>query len=201
MTGDRSAALLHEVCGKPGKHKLELPPLPAGPVLVEARLAEDESFSVKGEGLFCGFGQVSPEKGVAERALWCTDGEGKTVKVKAKTEWALRFHGPEAATPLVDSVTGVGTDVLVHNGPAADAVVRSHEHPDPFLDKLITDGLNNAQVDLFLPPDAMHKKQWDVLDVRRAGKREALFTVPEHCLFQLSAGPWCEWTVTLVGER
>ncbi|MGI5349861.1 hypothetical protein ACQEU8_16995 [Streptomyces sp. CA-250714] len=201
MTGDRSAALLHEVRGGPGKQKVELPPLPAGPVLLEGRLAEDESCTVKGEGLFCGFGQVSPEKGVAERALWCTDGEPKTVKVKAKTEWTLRFHGPEAATPLTDSVTGVGTDVLVYNGPAADAAVVSHEHPDAFLEKLIADGLNNAQVDLFLPPDATHKKQWDVLSVRSAGKRDALFTLPERCLFQLSAGPWCEWTVTLVGRR
>ncbi|MGP3977194.1 hypothetical protein ACTWQF_24900 [Streptomyces sp. 8N114] len=201
MTGDRSAALLHEVRGGPGKHKLELPPLPAGPVLLEARLAEEESFSVKGEGLYCAFGQVPPEKGVAERALWCTDGESKTVKVKTKTEWTLRFHGPEAATPLVDSVTGVGTDVLVYNGPPADAVVLSREHPDPFLDKLIADGLNNAQVDLFLRPDATHKKHWDVLDVRKAGKREALFTVRQPCLFQLSAGPWCEWTVTVVAER
>lgn len=195
---DQREHLLHEVHGEPGRHKVELPPFPPGAVLVEAELAEDKTFSVKAPGLVCdSFGRPSPESGVAERALWCTSGQGESVKVKAKTSWTLRFYGPAAAAPLVDSVMGTGTDVLACRSGGATVRLVSHAHPDRLLNSVIDD-IAPASAPIALPWDATSPSRSHYLPAREVSKREAEFTLDGPCLVQVSALPWCAWTATVV---
>ncbi|WP_436771857.1 hypothetical protein [Yinghuangia sp. YIM S09857] len=196
MKGQRGQALLWEVRGKVGKQTIEVPALPPGPILIEARLMEDKSFSVKGDGLNDKFGRCASGTEDGERVLWCRPAEAsRSLKVKAKTPWHLQFHGPEAATELVDTVTGAGSDVLAYHGPAADGRLRSLPHPDEYLNAMIDDWLDPF-IAFLVPLDEIPPRQ-DFLDFRATPDRSKDFSLTRPCLIQVSAVDWCEWAVTM----
>uniref|UniRef100_A0AAU2JN84 TerD family protein n=1 Tax=Streptomyces sp. NBC_00049 TaxID=2903617 RepID=A0AAU2JN84_9ACTN len=105
-------------------------PLPYGPVIVEAAVARDGYFGVhtldrsndEDELLF-----NTTVRDFHGRALAFAPGDRPLrLRVHADHQWTVRVLPVAAARPLAGAAQGVGPEVLLHPGPAADLRVR-HE--------------------------------------------------------------------------